>query len=236
MHIPDGFVSPVISVTTGVLSAGAFGGSVARANKVLDSARVPMLGVTAAFVFAAQMLNFPVAAGTSGHFLGALLAAILLGPAAGMIVITVVLLLQALLFADGGITALGANVFNMGVIGGWLAWGVFRVLRGALPKTRTGFLFGAGVAAWLSVVLSAVVAAIELAASGTAPMKLVLPAMTGVHALIGIGEALITVAALSAVLTARPDMVAAWPSLPQTFERTDVQEPRPEEKEEEQQR
>jgi cobalt/nickel transport system permease protein len=169
---------------------------------------VPLLGVTAAFVFAAQMLNFPVAGGTSGHFLGAALAAILLGPWLACLVLAVVLTAQAFVFADGGVTALGANVFNMGVAGALVVGLLFVGTRELLPKTRPVLLALSAGAAWLAVMVGATLTSLELAASGTVPLGTVLPAMLGVHAVIGIGEAVVTVAALSAVLATRPDLVA----------------------------
>ena len=210
MHIPDGFVSGPVNAAGYLVSAGVVGLALARANKSLEDHQVPLLGVTAAFVFAAQMVNFPVAAGTSGHFLGALLAAVLLGPLNACLVMAVVLAIQCLLFADGGLTALGVNVFNMGIVGGVFAYMVFGAIRRVLPKTTWCFLFSAGTAAWFSVVAGSAACAIELAISGTVPMRIALPAMTGVHALIGIGEAVITTVTLSAVLASRPDLVHAW--------------------------
>ena len=168
--------------------------------------------MTAAFVFAAQMLNFPVAGGTSGHFMGALLAALLLGPLNACLVMAVVLAVQALVFSDGGVTALGTNLFNMGLVGGLGGWLVFAGLRGLLPRSRGAFLAAAGLGAWVSVVLAATACAIELALSGTSPLAIVLPAMAGIHAVIGLGEAIITVTALSTVIAVRPDLVAAWPA------------------------
>jgi cobalt/nickel transport system permease protein len=207
MHVPDGFLTPEVAAACAVPAIGAVGYGLRRASGDLDERRVPLLGVTAAFVFAAQMLNFPVAGGTSGHFLGAALAAILLGPWMATVVLSVVLVVQAFVFADGGITALGANVLNMGVIGGLVVGGLMVAARHVLPKRRGVFLAIAGAGAWLAVVLGAVACALELAVSGTVPLGTVLPAMLGVHALIGVGEAVITVAAVSAVLTTRPDVV-----------------------------
>jgi len=209
VHIPDGFLSPEVAAATGVVAAGTVLVALRRADELLDERRVPLLGVTAAFVFAAQMLNFPVAGGTSGHVLGAALAAILLGPWLACLVLSVVLLVQAFLFADGGITALGANVLNMGVIGAMGAAGVMALAARLLPRTRAAFLGSAGVAAWLAVMAGAAATAIELAWSGTVPLGTVLPAMLGVHVFIGIGEAVITVAAVSAVLATRPDLITA---------------------------
>ena len=211
MHIPDGFLSPEVAAVCTVPAAGAVAYGLRRANRELDERRVPLLGVTAAFVFAAQMLNFPVAGGTSGHFLGAALAAILLGPWLAGLVLSVVLIAQAFVFADGGITALGANVLNMGVIGALVVGGLMVAARKLLPNRRGVLLAVAGAGAWLAVVAGAAATAVELAISGTVPLGTVLPAMLGVHVLIGVGEAAITVAAVSAVLSTRPDVVRAFP-------------------------
>jgi cobalt/nickel transport system permease protein len=209
MHIPDGFLTPEVAAACAVPAIGAVGYGLRRASRELDERRVPLLGVTAAFVFAVQMLNFPVAGGTSGHFLGAALAAILLGPWMASLVMAVVLVTQSFVFADGGVTALGANVLNMGVIGGLAVGGLMVAAQRLLPKSRTTTLAVAGVGAWLAVVAGSVACAFELAISGTVPLGTVLPAMLGVHMLIGAGEAVITVAAVSAVLSTRPDVVRA---------------------------
>jgi cobalt/nickel transport system permease protein len=208
MHIPDGFLSNEVAIACAIPAVAAVGYGLKRAEVDLDDRRVPLLGVTAAFVFAAQMLNFPVAGGTSGHFLGAALAAVLLGPWLACLVLAVVLAVQAFVFADGGITALGANVFNMGVIGGVVVGGLMLAARKALPNTRVALLGVTAVGAWLAVMAGAAACAIELAASDTVPLGTVLPAMLGVHAIIAIGEAVITVAAVSAVLASRPDLIA----------------------------
>jgi cobalt/nickel transport system permease protein len=211
MHIPDGFLAPEVAAACAVPAIGAVGYGLRRASRDLDERRVPLLGVTAAFVFAVQMLNFPVAGGTSGHFLGAGLAAILLGPWMACLVMSVVLVTQSFVFADGGITALGANILNMGVIGALLVGGLMLLAQRALGRvgtvSRGAFLAVAGVGAWLAVVAGAVACSFELASSGTVPFGTVLPAMLGVHVLIGVGEAVITVAAVSAVLSTRPDVV-----------------------------
>jgi cobalt/nickel transport system permease protein len=211
MHIPDGFLAPEVAAVCAVPAIGAVGYGLRRASRDLDERRVPLLGVTAAFVFAVQMLNFPVAGGTSGHFLGAGLAAILLGPWMACLVMSVVLVTQSFVFADGGITALGANILNMGVIGALLVGGLMLLAQRALGRvgtvSRGAFLAVAGVGAWLAVVAGAVACSFELAISGTVPLGTVLPAMLGVHVLIGVGEAVITVAAVSAVLSTRPDVV-----------------------------
>jgi cobalt/nickel transport system permease protein len=207
MHIPDGFLSGEVAIATSVGGAAAVAVAVRRAERTLDERRVPLLGVTAAFVFAAQMLNFPVAGGTSGHVLGAALAAILLGPWLACLVMAVVLAAQALVFADGGITALGANVLNMGVLGGLVVGGLMAAATRLLPASRRAALVVAGAGAWLAVMAGAAAASVELALSGTVPLATVLPPMLGVHALIGAGEAVITVAAVSAVLATRPDVL-----------------------------
>jgi cobalt/nickel transport system permease protein len=203
MHIPDGFLSNDVAAACAVPAIAAVGYGLRRANVDLDDRRVPLLGVTAAFVFAAQMLNFPVAGGTSGHFLGAALAAVLLGPWLACLVLAVVLGVQAFVFADGGLTALGANVLNMGVVGGLVVGGLMLAAR----RARVPLPVVAGAGAWLAVMAGAAATAVELALSGTVPLATVLPAMLGVHALIGIGEAAITVAAVSAVLASRPDLM-----------------------------
>src|SRR3954469_4651440 len=207
MHIPDGFLTTEVALACAVPAALCVGVGLRRANVELDERRVPLLGVTAAFVFAAQMLNFPVAGGTSGHFLGAALAAILLGPWLACLVMSVVLVVQSFVFADGGVTALGANILNMGVIGALLVGGLMLLAQRVLPNRRGAFLAVAGVGSWLAVVAGALACSLELAISGTVPLGTVLPAMLGVHVLIGVGEAVVTVAAVSAVLSTRPDVV-----------------------------
>jgi cobalt/nickel transport system permease protein len=211
LHIPDGFLSPGVAVAAGVAAIAAVAYGLRAANVELDEARVPLLGVLAAFIFATQMLNFPVAGGTSGHLLGATLAAVLLGPWLACLVMAVVLVVQCFAFADGGVSALGANVLNMGVLGALLAGWLVAAAHRVLPPTRAVFLGTVGVVSWLAVMVGAAATSIELAVSDTVPLDTVLPAMLGVHALIGIGEAIITVAAVGAVLAARPDLTALAP-------------------------
>ena len=208
MHIPDGFLSGGVAAAAAVPALAAVAWGVRSADRDLDDAKVPLLGVLAAFIFAVQMLNFPVAGGTSGHFLGAALAAILLGPWLACLVMAVVLAVQAFAFADGGITALGANVLNMGVVGAVFAGFALTWAIRAVRPSRPIALGLVGGVAWLAVMLGAALTSLELAASGTVPLGTVLPAMLGVHALIGIGEAIITVAAVNAILASRPDLVA----------------------------
>lgn len=206
MHIPDGFVSGPINVITGAAAVLACAGAIAKTRSSLGDKQVPLLGMTAAFIFAAQMLNFPVAGGTSGHFLGATFAAILLGPWAACLVLSLVLVVQCLLFADGGITALGSNIVNMGVVGTLAGMSVIWIARAILPRTRAVSLGAVATGSWLSVMAAASACSVELGLSGK-PFGVVLPAMLGVHALIGIGEALITVAVASTVMAARPDLL-----------------------------
>ena len=209
MHIPDGFINLATSAGAGVTAAGGLGAVLHRVRTTLSERQIPLAGLAAAFIFVVQMLNFPVAAGTSGHLLGGALVAILLGPWVGAIVISVVLLLQALLFADGGISALGLNVVNMALIGVFVAWLVFRLLTALLPRTGAVLVGAAAVASWVSVVAASGGFVLEYAWGGTgnAPVSTVFAAMVGVHALIGIGEGLITASVLAAVLAVRPDLV-----------------------------
>jgi cobalt/nickel transport system permease protein len=210
MHIPDGFLSNSINLASAGLSGLTLAVALRKARREMNEREVPLVGVTAAFIFAAQMINFPVAGGTSGHFLGAALASILLGPWVAFIVMTLVLVLQCLGFADGGLTALGSNLLNMGLIGGVAVYYLFRLFQALLPKTNRGFLTASALASWCSVFLASLACAVELALSGTSPASIVIPAMAGFHALIGIGEALITTAILSAVLAARADLIRSW--------------------------
>ncbi|HQJ15049.1 MAG TPA: energy-coupling factor ABC transporter permease [Candidatus Omnitrophota bacterium] len=205
MHIPDGFLSTGTWVTTWLISAGGLGACIRQASRSLKDKVVPLMGVMSAFVFAAQMLNFPVAGGTSGHFLGGVLAAVLLGPCAGAIVIAVVLMVQCLIFQDGGLTALGANIFNMsfiGTIGGYL---IYRLCNGVFG--RRFIIASIAVASWASVILASSACSLQLVISGTSAFNVVFPAMLGVHALIGIGEAVITCLVVSFVIKVRPDLV-----------------------------
>ena len=211
LHIPDGFLSGGVALACGLLAIVAVAYGLRVANVELDEARVPLLGVLAAFIFAAQMLNFPIAGGTSGHFLGATLAAVLLGPWLACLVMAVVIAVQAFAFADGGVSALGANVLNMGVLGALLAGLAVGAAMRVVPHRRGAFLTVVGVVSWLAVMIGAAATSFELALSDTIPLATSLPPMLGVHALIGIGEAVITTAAVSAVLVSRPDLVALAP-------------------------
>ena len=207
MHIPDGFLNTATIAATYAVSAGGIGNAVRIANRKLGEKQVPLMGVLAAFIFAAQMLNFPVAGGTSGHVIGAALAAILLGPWAGVLIMSCVLIAQSLIFQDGGLLALGANIFNMGIVASFSGYYLYRLVVRFTGDSRKGKLAGSFVAGWGSVLLAAVACAVELAVSGASPLGIVLPAMAGFHALIGIGEGLITGAVISLVLATRADLL-----------------------------
>ncbi|MBI3172745.1 MAG: energy-coupling factor ABC transporter permease [Chloroflexi bacterium] len=204
MHIPDGFLSLVMSIIFWGITALTVGIAITKTNKTLGEKQVPLMGIMAAFIFAAQMLNFPVAGGTSGHFLGGALAAIVLGPWAGILVMTAVIALQGLLFQDGGLLVMGANIFNMGILTAVIGYGLY---RGALNQNKTVRLAMAGIAAWLSTVTAALLVSFQLWLSGTSQLQIVVPAMLGVHVLIGLGEAVVTVAALAFILQTRPDLL-----------------------------
>ena len=209
MHVPDGFLDVPTSLATGAVAAAGVGIALRGARRELDDRTAPMAGLVASFVFAAQMLNFPVGAGTSGHLLGGALAAVLVGPWTGVLCLSVVLLVQALLFADGGVTALGTNITLMGLVGVGVGWLVFRLAQSVLPK-RIGMVpVAAGVAALTTVPAAALTFVLLFAVGGQARVSLgaVLTAMLGWHVLIGVGEAVITALVVSSVVAVRPDLV-----------------------------
>lgn len=212
MHIPDGFIDLPTSATVGALAAAGIALSLSGARKSLDEKSAPLAGLTATFIFAVQMLNFPVAAGTSGHLLGGALAAVLVGPYAATLALSVVLLMQAFLFADGGLSALGLNIFNMSLLGVWVGYGTFLLCRKVLKKTKASVVVAAAFAAFLSVPAAAIGFVIQYAIGGNATYSVttVLAGMVSTHILIGIGEAVITGMAISAVLASRPDLVYGW--------------------------
>jgi cobalt/nickel transport system permease protein len=207
VHIPDGFISTPVAVAGIAVATGTVAYAVKATNKKLGEKQIPMMGVLAAFIFAAQMLNFPVIGGTSGHLVGAALAAIFLGPWAGVLVMTCVLMVQSLVFQDGGLLALGANIVNMGVIPCFLGYYLYSGVTSLFHKSKLGRMVGGGLAGWVTVVVSAVFCALELAISGTVPLKVALPSMAGIHGLIGIGEGLITAAVLALVMATRADLL-----------------------------
>jgi cobalt/nickel transport system permease protein len=209
MHVPDGFLDAPTSVATGVVAAAGIAVALRRARHELDDRTAPLAGLVATFVFATQMLNFPVASGTSGHLLGGALAAVLVGPATALLSMSVVFLVQCLLFADGGITALGTNIFLMGIVTVVVGWLVFRVAQSVLPRRLSMVAPAAGVAALVSVPVAALAFVGLYAVGGTVdlPLGSLATAMVGVHTLIGIGEAVITLLAVGSIVAVRPDLV-----------------------------
>jgi len=206
MHIPDGFLNPATAATAGGLATAALTLAVRQTRIHLPRRKVPLMGLTAAFVFAAMMLNFPVAGGTSGHLVGGVLCAVLLGPAAAVLVISSVLIVQCFIFADGGVLALGANIFNMAVVCSVGGYYIYRAVYAILPGAR-GRLVGVAFASWLATVAAAIVCAGELALSGTVRFAVAFPAMAGTHMLIGVGEAVITTLVISIIFKVRPDLL-----------------------------
>lgn len=209
MHVPDGFLDAPTSVATGVVAAAGVGLALRKARAELDDRTAPMAGLVAAFVFAGQMINFPVGAGTSGHLLGGALAAVLVGPWTGALCISVVLLVQGLFMADGGLTALGTNITLMGLVGVFVGYGVFRLALTVLPRRVGSVPVAAGLGALVSVPAAAAVFSALFAFGGTADIAAgkVFAAMIGWHTVIGIGEAVITGLVVSAVVASRPDLV-----------------------------
>jgi cobalt/nickel transport system permease protein len=203
LHIPDGFLSIAIALLCWLVTLAVLTVAVRNAQKVYDERLAPLAGIMAAFIFAGQMINFPVSGGTSGHLIGATLAFVVLGPWLGLLAMTAVIVLQALLFQDGGLIVMGANILVMGIVPGMVGYGLYQLVRGQSRSLQTAVV---GLAAWLSVMLAAFVTALLLGFSGTTSLAVAIPAMLGIHALIGLGEALITVAALSFITQARPEL------------------------------
>jgi cobalt/nickel transport system permease protein len=206
LHIPDGFLTLIVSLIFWVVTLVMIGFSISKTNKSLGEKQIPLMGIMAAFIFAAQMLNFPVAGGTSGHFLGGALAAIVLGPWAGILVMTAVIAVQGFLFQDGGLLVMGANIFNMGILTAAIGFGLYRTVSNRNTTLR---LTVAGVAAWLATMGAALFTSLQLWLSNTSRLEIVVPTMLGVHALIGVGEAIITVTAMAFIERTRPDLLSA---------------------------
>jgi cobalt/nickel transport system permease protein len=207
MHIPDGLLSVPVSIALWVVAIAAVGLALVRVGDEMGERQVPLMGVMAAAIFAGQMLNFPVAGGTSGHLMGAALATILLGPWAAILVLTSVVSIQALLFQDGGLLALGGNIFNMAVVGVAVSFAVYSIAQRLANGRRLGVFAGGFLTGWLSIFIASLGVGLQLAASGTTRADLAIPAMGGVHALIGLGEGLITVGALAFIYATRPDLL-----------------------------
>lgn len=211
MHAADRFVSVPVSLLFWAVTAAVIAIAVRQANRSIDERAVPLMGVMAAFIFAAQMFNFQVAGGTSGHLLGGVLAAVLLGPWAATLVMACVIAVQALLFSDGGLVVMGANIFNMGVIGTLGGYALYRSLARLLGGEQRARIPAAAIAGWASVVVGSASMSLQLIVSGTSPAEVVLPAMLGIHVLIGVGEALITAAALGFIAATRADLLDIRP-------------------------
>ncbi len=211
LHIPDGFLSLPLALLLWLVSGGFVAAALRRVERDLDERALPLMGVLAAAIFAGQMLNFSVVGGTSGHLLGAALATVLLGPWPAILVMTSVVAVQALLFQDGGLLALGANLFNMAVLGVLVAYAVQRLFQRLAGGKRWALIAGGFAAAWTSTVAAALACGLQLAVSGLSPANLAVPAMGGVHALIGVGEGLITAGALAFLSAARRDLLLAAP-------------------------
>ncbi len=216
MHIPDGFIDGPTSAVAGVVAAGGVAVALKKAGEDALESRAAMTGLVAAFVFAAQMLNFPVASGTSGHLMGGVLAAVLVGPWLGSLAVAMVLVMQALLFADGGLSALGLNIIDIAFIPAFLGYGIFLLARRLLPRTRVGVLSATAVASFLSVVLAALAFVVQYSIGGNGAVSIggAAAAMVSVHVLIGIGEAVITTLTVGAVLATRPDLVFGAADVP----------------------
>jgi cobalt/nickel transport system permease protein len=212
MHVPDGFLSTIVAIVFWVISVVVVAIALRRTGQALGDRQVPLMGVLAAAIFAGQMLNFSITGGTSGHLLGAAIATVLLGPWPAVIVLATVVSIQALIFQDGGLLALGANLFNMAIVGVAVAYFIYTSLRRFLRSEPWGLLVSGFVAAWASIFIASLAAALELAVSGTSPANVAVPAMGGIHALIGIGEGLITVGALGFLYATRRDLFSAKPA------------------------
>lgn len=206
MHLPDGFLNTGILSGTWFLSIIGIGYCLKKTARTLKDKIVPLMGVISAFIFAAQMVNFPVIGATSGHILGGVLAAVTLGPYAAAISLTCVLVVQCLIFQDGGLTALGANILNLSLAGAGASYYIYNILRKIIGG-RYGIILGAGFAGWISIMLAAALCSIELAVSGVSEFKAILPAMLGIHAIIGAAEATVTGLIISFILKVRPDLL-----------------------------
>jgi cobalt/nickel transport system permease protein len=219
LHIPDGLLNFPVMAVTWAIAIGLIALALRKVQDEYQDRTVPLMGVCAAFIFAAQMINFPIPGGTSGHLLGGTLAGALLGPWAGSLVMSVVFIVQAVVFQDGGITVMGANICNMGLIGTFGGYYLFRTIRNGIGQDKLqGMVMGTAIAAWVSVAIAAIVCAFELALSETVPLKVALIAMVSWHVLIGMGEALITVATVTFIWRTRPDLFYRAPRRAMTSE------------------
>jgi cobalt/nickel transport system permease protein len=207
LHIPDGFLTPGICLLGWILAILILHLAIRHSREQFGERQVPFMGVMAAFIFAAQAINFPVVGGTSGHILGGALAGILIGPWAGTLVMTAVIIVQGLLFQDGGMLSMGWNILNMGAFSVLTGYVTYSLLHRFLGNRRKVEPFVSFFAAWVSVETGAIAVALQLAASGTFPLQLALPALTGIYSLIGLAEGLVTVAALSFIRGSYPELL-----------------------------
>lgn len=214
LHIPDGFLSTPVSIVGWVLLVAAVAYALRQTRGQLGDRQIPLMGVLAAFIFAAQAINFPVAGGTSGHLLGGALAAVIMGPWAAVLIMTSVIAIQGLIFQDGGLLVMGWNILNMGVLTAFTGYFIYALVRRLLGEGRNSLLMAGAIGAWLSVMVGAIATALQLAISGTSPLGIALPAMAGVHALIGLGEAVITVGALTFIYATRRDLLGIGEAAP----------------------
>jgi cobalt/nickel transport system permease protein len=218
MHVQDSVLSPTVCAVAGAISAGAVGYSLHRLRDELGTRTIPLTGMMASLIFAAQMVNFPLfVLPVSGHLMGGVLAAVVLGPWAGLIALTLVLVVQCLLFADGGLLALGVNILHMGVMGAWGGYAVYRVVSGWFRTERTGLLCGTAIAAWVSVVAASFLFSLEFWFSWSGSnfdFVRIFALMVAFHSLIGIGEALISVGVLKQIHDLRPDLIFSLRSVP----------------------
>src|SRR6478735_8111139 len=215
MHIPDGFLSARVALGYAGLSAVGLGAACFRMRTQHERGASALLGVSAAFVFAAQMVNFPVAAGTSGHLVGSALAGALLGLPGALVVMSAVIIMQCFVFADGGVFALGANVFNMGLVGCVVGCCCYRLLCGAAPSP-TRRVASVAFAGWCAAVAGAASCAAQLSLAGVVRLPVVLPAMLGVHGLIGVGEAVVSALVVASILRFRPELLETSAQTPLT--------------------
>jgi cobalt/nickel transport system permease protein len=213
MHVPDGLIGPVTAIVTWVVAVVVVGYALRRSREELDDRSIPIVGLTAAFIFAAQMVTVPVAGGTSAHLLGGAMAGIMLGPWVGTLVVSVVYMVQAVAFADGGITALGANVLAMGVLAAVGGYYLFRAITAVLPRTRWAYLGSVAVTSWVTIVAAAALVSVFIVFGGPLPLA-AFPVMIGVHMAVGVLEAAISVSVIAAVMASRPDLLANRDRLP----------------------
>lgn len=217
MHISDGIIDAPTSAVFGLLAAAGLGFALAKSRAQLDERIAPMAGLVAAFVFALQLINFPILPGVSGHLLGGALAAILVGPWLGSLCVGIVLIVQALLFADGGLTALGLNITNIAIVGTAVGFGVALTLRPLANRGRQWLIGVAFVSAFVNTVIASLCFVLQYTIGGAAGASLgvVFVSMIGLHALIGIGEGIITALTVGAVAASRPDLVYLLRNAPQ---------------------